>query len=352
MFRDALLSWYDAHRRDLPWRARDGEIVDPYRVWLSEIMLQQTTVQAVKAYFLKFIGRWPTVQDLAAAPQEDVLREWAGLGYYARARNLHRCAQVISAERGGIFPADVEELKKLPGIGAYTAAAITAIAFDKPATVVDANVERVVSRLFAVPEELPFIKPRLRVLADLFSADRVDRPGDFAQGMMDLGATICTPKSPRCIFCPVRAMCRAFAAGNPESYPRKAPKKEKPQKYGYFYWITDGAGRILLERRPESGMLGGMPGLPTSAWEEKITNKNKFWRESGCLTVDWDCLSQNAHTIRHSFTHFDLTLEGCQGNARNPEKIPEDRYFWVDKDSILSAGLPTLFLKAVKIIRK
>ena len=251
----ALLAWYDRHRRVLPWRARNGEAADPYRVWLSEIMLQQTTVKAVAPYYARFLARFPTVSDLAAAPLEDVLKLWAGLGYYARARNLHACAKAV-AERGGAFPDNEEGLRELPGIGAYTAAAIAAIAFDKRASPVDGNIERVIARLYAVEEELPGAKPRIRSLAEELTPAR--RAGDYAQAMMDLGATICTPKSPACALCPWNDVCEARARGDQESFPRKAEKKTGALRRGAAFVAVRADGFILTRTRPEKGLLGGM----------------------------------------------------------------------------------------------
>ncbi len=265
----ALLDWYDLHSRDLPWRigpaARAaGARPDPYRVWLSEIMLQQTTVAAVRAYYLRFIDRWPTVGALAAAADEDVMAAWAGLGYYARARNLLACARAVAAERDGRFPDTVEELRALPGVGPYTAAAIAAIAFDRPATVVDGNVERVMARLRAMEEPLPDAKPRLAALAAELTPER--RPGDLAQAMMDLGATVCTPRSPACGICPLIGSCQARAQGLAGELPRKRRKAAKPVRHGIAWVGRRRDGLWLLERREERGLLGGMLGWPGTEW--------------------------------------------------------------------------------------
>ncbi|MBI3516154.1 MAG: A/G-specific adenine glycosylase, partial [Proteobacteria bacterium] len=259
-----LLAWYDRHRRRLPWRALPGESVDPYVVWLSEIMLQQTTTVTVGPYFEEFLARWPTVGALAAAPLDDVLRVWAGLGYYARARNLHACAREIVARHGGRFPDTEAELRALPGIGAYTAAAVAAIAFDRPAAVMDGNIERVLTRLFANADPLPDIKPALRRrAADLTPAAR---PGDYAQAMMDLGATLCTPRKPACTLCPITALCAARRAGNPEDYPVKRAKPERPLRRGVAFWAMRADGAVLLRRRPPKGVLGGMLEVPSTEW--------------------------------------------------------------------------------------
>ena len=252
----SLLDWYDRHRRILPWRAARGATADPYHVWLSEIMLQQTTVVTVGPYFQDFIARWPSVMDLAAASLDDVLHAWQGLGYYARARNLHKCAQVVAADLGGKFPEDEADLRALPGIGAYTAAAIAAIAFARPATVVDGNVERVIARLRRVETPLPPAKPELTRLAAELTPAR--RPGDYAQAIMDLGATVCMPRNPACDRCPWHADCAARAAGVADELPRKLPKKERPTRRGVAFWTVRRDGSVLLRRRPESGLLGGM----------------------------------------------------------------------------------------------
>ena len=259
-----LLAWYDRHRRVLPWRASAGERANPYKVWLSEIMLQQTTVRVVAPYYARFLARWPTVEALAKASLDDVLRSWAGLGYYARARNLHACAKEVAARHGGIIPRDVEVLRVLPGIGDYTAAAIAAIAYDASAVPVDGNVERVVARLFAVEEALPAAKPVIKQLAA--SLLPANRNGDFAQALMDLGATICSPKRPACALCPWTEACLACARGDQETFPRKTPKREGKMRRGAAFVVLRADGRMLLRRRPEKGLLGGMSEVPGSEW--------------------------------------------------------------------------------------
>ena len=311
-----LLRWYAVDKRRLPWRAEAGARPDPYRVWLSEIMLQQTTVAAVKPYFETFAACWPTVEALAAAEDGEVMAAWAGLGYYARARNLLACARVVVAS-GGEFPADEAALRKLPGIGAYTAAAIAAIAFGKRAVAVDGNVERVIARLHALKEPLPSARPTIRVLTDAMTPD--EGAGDFAQAMMDLGATICTPRNPQCPRCPVSAFCKAGRDGNPEAYPVKAAKTARPHRHGTAYWLEHD-GQVLLVRRPAKGLLGGMLALP----EREPAAAN--WRDAG--------------SVEHGFTHFTLTmgLKAARANAR-PEGI------WWPAERIAEAGLPTLFAK-------
>ncbi len=299
-----ILSWYDRHRRRLPWRAEPGQTADPYRVWLSEIMLQQTTVAAVIPYFDRFVSRFPTVQALAAASLDDVLPLWAGLGYYARARNLHACARMIAAM--GAFPSDLASLRALPGIGVYTAAAIRAIAFNQPAIPVDGNVERVTARLFGVAAPLPAAKAELRVHAEALAADpdARARPSDFAQALFDLGATICTPTNPACALCPWSDACIARAAGNQAELPRKATKPVRPLRHGVHFWLTDGLGQVLLARRPPHGLLGGMTELPGTPWRD----------------APWTLAQANAHAptkadwcpagqVRHGFTHFELHID-------------------------------------------
>lgn len=314
---EALLCWYVVDKRRLPWRAEAGETADPYRVWLSEVMLQQTTVAAVKPYYENFTTRWPSVEALAAAADADVMAAWAGLGYYARARNLLACARTVAGEHEGVFPDTEEALRKLPGIGAYTAAAIAAIAFGRRAVVVDGNVERVISRLHALREPLPGSRPRIRALADAMTPD--EGAGDFAQAMMDLGATICTPRNPACGLCPVRGWCKAFAEGAPELYPVKAPKAVRPHREGIAYWLEHG-GEVLLVRRPAKGLLGGMLAFP----------------EAPPADADWE----EAGSVEHVFSHFSLTMTlRCARTAARPDGI------WHPVGTVAEAGLPTLFAK-------
>jgi len=300
----ALLAWYDRHRRILPWRARRGEKIDPYRVWLSEIMLQQTTVKAVAPYYTRFLARWPTVDALAAASLDDVLRTWAGLGYYARARNLHACAREVVARHGASFPANHDALRALPGIGDYTAAAVAAIAFDAPAVPVDGNVERVVARLFAVEYGLPVAKPEIKRLAASLLPPR--RAGDFAQALMDLGAAICSPKRPACALCPWNESCVAFARGDQETFPRKAPKREGRLRRGAAFVALRADGRVLLRTRPEKGLLGGMTEVPGSDWSHdfEITQALRSAPRLRRKAV-WRRLPG---VVRHVFTHFPLEL--------------------------------------------
>ncbi len=335
--RQSLLRWYDAHARDLPWR-RVGAKQDPYKVWLSEIMLQQTTVATVKDYYTKFLSRWPDVVALAAADREDVMRSWAGLGYYARARNLHACAQQVAA-RGG-FPETVEGLLELPGVGPYTAAAIAAIAFDHPIAAVDGNVERVVSRMFAIETPLPQSKPQIREHAQ--SLVPRARAGDFAQAMMDLGATICNPKSPNCDICPWTDECAGRKAGIASTLPRKAPKKPIPTRMGYAYWVQRPDGAVLLRQRPDKGLLGGMMEIPTSDWTEKLPRSY----EGAPIKAKW---KKRAGVVEHTFTHFHLQLTVVVAAADCEVSEP---YRWIAPEMLAGEALPTAMRKVVdKILR-
>ncbi|WP_128893043.1 A/G-specific adenine glycosylase [Erythrobacter sp. HKB08] len=328
-----LLDWYDRHARDLPWRAQPGDPApDPYHVWLSEVMLQQTTVAAVKPYFAKFTSTWVDVHALAAAPEEEVMAAWAGLGYYSRARNLVKAAKVL-AERGS-FPRTEAELRELPGLGAYTAAAIAAIAFGERAVVVDANVERVVARLFAISEPLPKARKAIREKAELITPH--ERAGDFAQAMMDLGSSICTARDPKCLLCPLANDCDARAEGDSARYPVKPPKKAKPLRRGEAYWIErDNA--VWLVKRPGTGMLGGMRSLPDDGWSAKGDGS-----ASRPVEGDWE----NAGLVRHSFTHFDLELSVLRTEGADPAVEGE----WWPLERIEEAGLPTLFAKAARLV--
>lgn len=329
----ALLTWYDAYQRVLPWRARPGAVAEPYHVWLSEIMLQQTSVEAVKPYFAKFLALWPDVTALAAAEDKAVLTEWAGLGYYARARNLIACARQVAA-MGGVFPDTEAGLRALPGIGAYTAAAIAAIAFGRRAVVIDGNIERVITRVFAIATPLPGAKAEIRdALAPMVPEDR---PGDFAQGLMDLGAGICTPRKPQCLICPLAEFCASRKAGNAESFPVKARKKAKPVKFGVAWLIRDAAGRVLLGTRPARGLLAGMAEVPNSGWAEGGAPTVSppvaaSWHETGVVT--------------HVFTHFELRLS--VNVARVGAMTAPEGLRWVARDGLDREPLPTLFRKVI-----
>jgi A/G-specific adenine glycosylase len=336
-----LLVWYDRHRRVLPWRARPGEQADPYAVWLSEIMLQQTTVQAVKAYYERFLARWPKVEDLARAPIEDVMKEWAGLGYYSRARNLHACAQKVAAEHGGRFPSDEAGLRALPGIGPYTAAAIAAIAFDQRAVVVDGNVERVVTRLFEIAEPLPQAKPAIRAKADALTPDA--RAGDFAQAMMDLGATICTPRKPACALCPLSAGCGARAQGTQETYPRKGAKTPRPTRAGALFYARRADGKALVRTRPPKGLLGGMDEFPGTEWRADFNPAAPEVPTLAPLPAEWRRLPG---AVEHVFTHFALTLTVFTADLPARARAP-DGARWVDEAALEGEALPSVMRKAL-----
>jgi A/G-specific adenine glycosylase len=333
--RSALFAWYDAHARELAWRVGPGAgdvRADPYRVWLSEVMLQQTTVPHATPYFLKFTARWPTVVALADEQDGEVMAAWAGLGYYARARNLLACARAVAADHGGVFPDTEEGLRALPGLGPYTAAAVAAIAFDRATNVVDGNVERVMARLFAVETPLPDAKPQLKALAGGLVRD--DRPGDWAQALMDLGATVCRPKSPLCERCPVSAFCAGLGTGAPETYPRKTKKAERPHRHGVAYVLTRG-DEIALVLRPPKGLLGGMLALPTSEWRAAPFSEAQA-RAAAPVVADWRAVGE----VEHVFTHFSLTLTVMRAEGQTAEVIWSPRR---DLD-----GLPSVFLKAAR----
>lgn len=335
--RAQLLAWYDRKARALPWRVGPREHAaglraDPYRVWLSEVMLQQTTVPHATPYFLKFIARWPTVADLADAPDAEVMAAWAGLGYYARARNLLACARAVARQHGGVFPDTEAALRALPGLGPYTAAAVGAIAFDRPANVVDGNVERVMARLFALEAPLPDAKPELKRLAGELVRDH--RPGDWAQALMDLGATVCRPKAPLCDRCPLAAHCAGLAGGQPEAYPRKTAKAERPHRHGVAYVLTRG-NDVALVRRPPKGLLGGMLALPTTEWRAARWSDAEAIRAAPAAAA-WRGVGE----VEHGFTHFTLTLTllRAEGDAAG--------VIWSPRRDL--DGLPSVFLKAAR----
>ena len=339
----ALLAWYDRHRRDLPWRARPGQTPDPYAVWLSEIMLQQTTVPTVKSYYEKFLALWPRVEDLAAAPVEDVMKAWAGLGYYSRARNLHACAQVVARDHGGRFPADEGELIKLPGIGPYTAAAISSIAFGRRAVVVDGNVERVIARLKAIDEPLPKAKTAIRAATDALTPR--ERAGDFAQGMMDLGATICAPRRPMCAICPFMENCEARRRGDMERYPVKAPKAERPSRAGAVFYLRRADGAVLVRTRPPKGLLGGMTELPGTEWRGDFDVKTAL--AAAPAVANWRA---KTGVVEHVFTHFALTLTVFVADAPRGANAPEGMR-WAPEASLDGEAFPTVFRKALALAR-
>jgi A/G-specific adenine glycosylase len=337
-----LLAWYDRHHRDLPWRVppdarRRGITPDPYHVWLSEIMLQQTTVEAVKPFFRAFLAKWPAVANLAAAPTDDVMKAWAGLGYYSRARNLHLAAKAIS--EGTAFPDTAEGLRALPGVGAYTSAAIAAIAFDRAEPVVDGNVERVTTRLLAIDAPLPAAKPLVREAVAQWVP--TDRPGDFAQAMMDLGATICTPRRPNCMLCPVRDNCAALATGDPARFPIKAEKAERPTRRGAAFVAVRGDGAVLLRKRPERGLLGGMAEVPGSDWAARRDGETGV--EAAPFAADW----RRAGSASHVFTHFALDLEVWRAEVGGMDA--PDGHWWSGPEDLPGEALPTVMKKAIEV---
>lgn len=333
---EAMLAWYDIHARDLPWRVSPADRArgirpDPYRIWLSEVMLQQTTVAAVKTYFLRFTSLWPTVFDLAAAPLDSVLREWAGLGYYARARNLHACAVAVVRDHGGIFPATAAGLEALPGIGAYTSAAIAAICFDEQIAVLDGNLDRVLARYYALSVPVRDAKPALRAA---LQASVPRRAGDFAQAMMDLGATICAPRSALCMLCPIQSGCIAASEGDPTRYPVKPEKAEKPTRRGHAFVMSDAAGDVYLQSRPPKGLLAGMTEVPTSDWSAEAAEPDFP------LSADWRHRGQ----VVHIFTHFRLELEVWSAEV-SPHAL--ENGWWSSPELLAGEALPTLFRKVL-----
>jgi A/G-specific adenine glycosylase len=342
---DALLAWYDRERRHLPWRAEPGEAPDPYQVWLSEIMLQQTTVKAVKPRYAVFLARWPDVMALAGAELGEVLAAWAGLGYYARARNLHACAREVAEQYGGRFPATEAELRRLPGIGRYTAAAIAAIAFGQRATPVDGNIERVVARLFALTTPLPQAKAEIRALAEGLA--HTERPGDFAQGLMDLGATICTPRRPACGLCPLRPDCPGYAEGLAEVLPYREAKSERPVRRGIAFVALRSDGAVLLRERPLKGLLGGMLETPSSPWEEARPDENSV-ESYAPVAASWTKVSG---IVEHTFTHFHLELTVHRAEVSLEAKLAEaaspERCRWLKLRELSGAALPSVMRKVI-----
>jgi A/G-specific adenine glycosylase len=345
----ALLAWYDRHRRRLPWRALPGSRPNPYRVWLSEIMLQQTTVKTVAPYYIRFLEHWSDVRALAAAPLDDVLKAWAGLGYYARARNLHACAQAVVERHAGEFPASEELLRVLPGVGAYTAAAVAAIAFDIPATPVDGNIERVIARLYAVETPLPAAKPEINRLAHGLTPQK--RAGDFAQAMMDLGATLCSPKTPAC---PWNDACIARARGDAGTFPRRVPKREGTLRQGAAFVARRADGMVLVRTRPAKGLLGGMTEVPTTAWSKDDTQshdtQSQDTRSHGdapkfrvTKQIKW---KRVAGVVRHVFTHFPLELAVYTAELPPRTPAPADTR-WVKISALAGEALPTLMRKVI-----
>lgn len=332
-FCHALLSWYGAHKRTLPWRDPDGNPTDPYRVWISEIMLQQTTVATVGAYYARFLSRWPTVESLSQASLDDVLHAWQGLGYYSRARNLHKCAKMVADEFGGIFPSTEKNLLKLPGVGPYTAAAIRSIAFNLPATVVDGNVERVIARLYTLNTPLPQVKTSIHHRATSLRSE--SQPSNYAQALMDLGASVCTPKSPKCQICPVQTFCQAVHQ-NPEQYPVRPQKQKKPTRHGTFYYVQDEKGRVLIEKRPlEGGLFSGLMAFPSTGWDQQNDDPVQRLQLKNIKTL--------AGRVTHVFTHFSLVGVVKYAQSHCKEGV------WVLPEDLKDHALPTLMKKVAKL---
>lgn len=340
---ERLLDWYDVHHRRLPWRispdqSRAGLVADPYRIWLSEIMLQQTTVQAVRSYFERFVTRWPDIASLAAVDNEEVMKAWAGLGYYSRARNLKKCAEQIVQEHAGEFPDTAEGLMRLPGIGPYTAGAIAAIAFNRPEAAIDGNVERVITRLFAIATPVPEAKAEIREIVQ--SLVPVSRPGDFAQAMMDLGATICTPKKPACSLCPLQSFCISTERSNPELFPVKPPKPDKPKRKGAAFVAVRKDGAILLRKRPDKGLLAGMSEVPTTTWTARADGATG--EDAAPLAARW----QKKGTISHVFTHFRLELTVYLAHVGSTGM--SGPHWWSARKDLSGEALPTVMKKAIE----
>lgn len=334
-----LLDWYDANARELPWRMPPGSSLyaDPYHVWLSEIMLQQTQVKTVTPFFDKFLTLWPTLESLAKADLEDVLKAWAGLGYYSRARNLKKCAELVARHHGGQFSAKADELAKLPGIGPYTSAAIAAIAFGKSVCVVDGNVERVISRVYAISTPLPRAKAAIHQLTQALVPEI--RAGDFAQAMMDLGATVCTPKNPNCKICPWHATCEARKRGTPKQFPVKIAKKKIPTRHGAAFVAMNDDGFILLRKRRGSGMLAGMSEVPTTDWSAQQDGETGI--NAAPFSADW------THTddVSHVFTHFKLTMKVYSCRTKQYKDVDG---WWVHRDKVMDEALPELMKKIIR----
>jgi A/G-specific adenine glycosylase len=339
----ALLAWYDRHRRDLPWRALPGEPADPYKVWLSEIMLQQTTVAAVKPYFLSFLAQWPNIGLLAKARGEEVMRAWAGLGYYSRARALHACAKIVAGRRNGKFPDTEAGLQQLPGIGPYTAAAIAAIAYGRPAAAIDGNAERVLARLFAI--EMPLPAGRSEIKSKAQEMVPVERPGDFAQAAMDLGARVCAPKHPACNICPLLKFCHGHALGYPERLPRKAPRRERPLRQGAAFFVRRQDGAVLVRTRPEKGLLGGTTELPGTAWETDFDAASAA--SQAPVAASYRKLERS---VSHAFTHFGLRLDIYVAEVPSGRRAPTG-YRFVPDCGLDREAFPSVMRKVIEAVR-
>ena len=344
---ELILDWYDRQGRVLPWRFHQDADPDPYVVWLSEVMLQQTTVITVKPYFTRFLERWPTVEDLAAAELDEVLKAWAGLGYYARARNLHRCARYLVTQRKGQFPDTIEALRQLPGVGEYTAAIIAAIVFGHPTPVIDGNVTRIIIRLFAIKEPLPRAKSQVHDRTKQLVPQY--RPGDFAQAMMDLGATVCTVTKPQCLLCPLRTECHSYALGITAALPHKIQKPKKPIRRGIVFWLSTSSNSILLRRRAEHGLLGGMIEVPSTPWRPGKFPDNTEILKTAPLLADWKPLDGIVH---HSFTHFHLELAVMYaGIDVKYDGYDKENGFWVSCDQLSDYALPVVMQKVVRHVQ-
>ena len=339
----ALLAWYDRYRRDLPWRALPGAPADPYKVWLSEIMLQQTTVTAVKPYFLGFLARWPNIGQLAQASGEEVMRAWAGLGYYSRARNLHACAKIVAGPLNGKFPDTEAGLQNLPGIGPYTAAAVAAIAFGRPAAAIEGNAERVLARLYSIGTPLPAARSEIKAKAAAMVP--AERPGDFAQAMMDLGAMICSPKHPSCAICPLLNFCRGHALGCPESLPRKAPRRERTLRQGAAFFVRRQDGAVLVRTRPEKGLLGGMTEIPGTDWETDFDTASAA--SQAPVEASYRKLNK---TVSHAFTHFALRLDIYLAEVPNRRRAPPG-YRFVPERGLDKEAFPSVMRKVIEAAR-
>jgi A/G-specific adenine glycosylase len=339
----ALLAWYDRYQRDLPWRAAPGERADPYKVWLSEIMLQQTTVAAVRPYFETFVARWPDVASLAQARSEEVMRQWAGLGYYSRARNLHACAKIVAVERAAKFPDTEAGLQRLPGIGPYTAGAIAAIAFGRRTVAVDGNTERVIARLLLIDAPQPWVKSEVKArAAGLVPAER---SGDFAQAMMDLGATICSPKDPSCSVCPLQCFCAGYASGSPESLPRKAPRRQRPVRHGAAFFVRREDGAVLVRSRPPKGLLGGMAEIPGTRWDAHFDRASAI--KQAPLEASYHKLDQR---VAHVFTHFALQLDIYVAEVSDKQQTPAGCRFVAECD-LDKEAFPSVMRKIIEAVR-
>ncbi|MCU0837233.1 MAG: A/G-specific adenine glycosylase [Rhodospirillales bacterium] len=340
-----LLDWYDANKRDLPWRAIAGERADPYAVWVSEVMLQQTTVAAVRPYYEAFLARWPTVEALAAASLDEVLQTWRGLGYYARARNLHACARLIAGERGGRWPQAEADLRALPGIGAYTAAAIAAIAFEHGSTPVDGNVLRIIARVFGIETPLPAAKAELTRLARTLTPPR--RTGDFAQATMELGATVCRPRRPGCDRCPWADDCVARAKGSAERLPRRSARPPRPTRQGWAFWLEHADAGVLLRQRPARGLLGGMMEVPSTPWRRAPWTAAEAIAIAAPADARWRPLNA---VVEHTFTHFHLRLSVLAARLEGPPP-PDVAGTWVPLPDLEDQALPSLMMKVVAAAR-